>query len=467
MDDNDSKILNRRKMILNDNIWKVILIVSMPIALVSTIQVLYKFIDTIFVSRIGSYELASVSFVSYINNLVLAVGNGLSVAATTLIAKRIGDEKIEEAREYIGQMVLLILMVSLLIIVVILPFSEQILISMGVTNNMIRSANIYFRLNIVACPLLLFTTTFIAVKRAQGDSSAILWINILSLLLKILSCYVFIVVLNYGVEGLVYSTMIARGIICLIGLYDVFIKESILKISVKYLQLEKASMIPIIAMGIPIVIERSTLHYGHVMVNKTAAVYGEEFIAAMGIVTRMNSIGFSILSGLGFGIVPIISQNIGNKNYDRVKDVIKKAVIMGGMISLIIYFVVYLSRDFFINIFMYENNALLYRYSNDGIKILGLAVLGWGLYQIGMSIFKGFGDTKNNLVISLIRLYLFRIPLVLILVNYIDYGPKGVWIGMTLSNFLGVIMVWLLVHFKYFKKFKTYDSNNMVRLKSI
>lgn len=446
-----NEILKKRNMILNDNVWKIIFIVSFPIAISQFIQVFYNIIDTYFASFIGVNEIASVSFVIYFINFIRSAGNGLSVAGTTIIAKKIGAKKFEDAKKTIIQLFIVVILIGIATIIFIFPFSKQLLYLLGATDNIIEPSNTYLRLNIISIFLLLISNSFLSIKKAIGSTNIVLILNLLALLIKGISCYIFICIFNLGIEGLVYSTIISRLMLCIVAIYDYIFKNSMLKIVPSDIKIVKPLMIGLIVLGVPLAIERSTMSFGNILLNKMAIIFGSDFIAARGIVNRMISLGFSVLTGFGNGLVPIISQNLGANNIERVKEIIKKSYILIIFISTSLFVIILTNKYTIANFFLSNDSKQLLGYIVEGFSIQGFLILGWGIYQVSLGIFKGFGDTKNILTISLIRLYIFRLPLVYILINYTPIAHNSIWWGVLLSNYLGVVLILIMVYFKYYR----------------
>lgn len=455
-------ILSNRKNILEDNIWKIILTISVPIAFVNLCQRFYNIVDTYFSAHIGVNELASVSVVMYLNNLFNGFGMGFSVAGTILIARKIGAKDFKTAKDIIIQLYIIMIIISLSLVIIVLPFSKRILELTGVTINMIDSANVYFRLNIVSLILLLTANSYIGIMRGMANIIFIVKINVAAIIIKILFCYFLLNVKGLGVQGLVYSSMIARGMICIYAVYDLFIKESIMKISLTSFRINKALIGTILVIGIPLAIERSTVSFGNIILSNMSMFFGEEFIAARGVVNRIISLGFSILTGFSTGIVPLIGQNIGAHNFLRVKEIIKKSIQVGFLLSVLTYCVITIFKTNLIHFFISNTSQELLNYISDGISIYSVGIITWGIYQVGLSIFKGFRHTKINLTISLIRLFAIRLPLVFIFIHYTSLNTNGVWIGMLFSNLIGTISVYLIMYFKYYRnnKYLMYIGTN-------
>lgn len=443
--------LKKREIILTDKVWRVLLLISLPMALSNFIQVFYSSIDTFFAARLGVEVIAGVSFSLYLVNFIRSMGMGICIAGTTLIARDIGAGDSQKAKSTMGQLFLLLTVISLILLLAILPFSRRILLFIGGTEDIISYSETYFRLNILSLFFLFISQAYLSIKKAMGGVRLILISNIISLLVKWFSCYIFVEIFDLGIHGLVFSTIIARTIICFMAFYDLVLKKSQLQIDLSDLKLVRLTLISILLMGIPLGLEKSTISVGNILLNRISITFGYEFIAARGIVNKMINLGQSLLTGFAVGVAPIISQNIGAGNYHRVREIIFKASSIAITMSVSMYFILRKSGESLARLFIGEHSDIVFDFIMEGFYIFGFAMIGWSLYQVGMSVFKGFGHTKNNMSISFIRLFILRVPLVYTLILYTTLAQKGLWIGMLISNALGLIILWGFIYMKYYK----------------
>lgn len=442
----------KREKILTDSVWRVLLLISLPMAFSNFIQVLYSSVDTYFAGKLGIEAIAGITFSLYIINFIRSMGMGICIAGTTIIAKNIGAGSTERAKASIVQLFYILFFISILLILLVLPFSRNILYTLGATEEIILASDSYFRLNILSLVFLFLSQAYLAIKKAMGGVRAILTSNFISLFIKIASCYIFIDIMGYGIGGLVLSTVIARFFICIMAFWDLALRKSELSIGRKDLSLVGAGILTILIIGLPLGLEKSAISIGNVILNRLSISFGYEFIAARGIVNKMINLGQSLLTGFAVGVAPIISQNIGAGNYKRVREIIYKASLMSIIMSASMYSFLRANGSKLALFFLREDSGMVHDFIMEGFYIFGFAMIGWSLYQVGMSVFKGFGHTQNNMSVSFVRLFIVRIPLVYFLVLNTSLAQKSIWVGMLASNGIGIIVLWWVIYLKYYKE---------------
>jgi Na+-driven multidrug efflux pump len=192
-------------------------------------------------------------------------------------------------------------------------------------------------------------------------------------------------------------------------------------------------------MGIPTVIEKVSLSYGFVMVNQVIIRYGDNVLAAYGITNRINSVLFSTVAGIGTGLAIIITQNLAQNQTARVKAAIKLSMLIAVILSTVVGFTLLLFKIPVANV-MTRGDAEVLRHTLNAMSVYSISVIPWAVFQVIIGIFQGYGKTKYNLLISFMRVYLFRLPIIsglaFLLPNLKEYT---VWYGMLISNILTAV----------------------------
>lgn len=440
------KSMKRRELILSGNLWKAVIVLAIPAAINDFIRAMYNLIDTLFVSTIGSMEVAAITFVGPINMLVRTISMGLSVAGTNLIAREIGRNDIEKAKGVSKQLLLIAAFFGTLITVFSLMFSEEILLSASATPSIMESANLYFRLTVLSSPFVFINSIYVSIKRAEGDTLKAMNVNLVAMGIKIIITYVLIIHLGFGISGLAISTIAGTMFVTVYGLYDLFFKPGLLQLHFTKFQnfkIDKKFVIGLMIIAIPVIIEKSSISFGFIVVNKYVIEHGEIVLASYGITNRVNSMFFSAVSGFASGLSPIISQNLGAGQVDRARSAITKSFTIAIGISIVIISAFLPFRSEIASIFAKGDLDIVYHTVN-AMGAYSITVVPWAVIQVTNGVFQGTGHTKYNMYISLLRIYLFRLPLVIIFTNYTSLAEYSVWYGMLISNILTGILAFSL-----------------------
>ncbi|SFP58122.1 putative efflux protein, MATE family [Halolactibacillus halophilus] len=416
--------------ILTGNINRIIMKIATPVAINNLFYSLYGLMDIIFVSQIGNIELATIVFVQPIESLFVAIGNGLAIASTSMIGKEIGRGG--DGKTIIHQLLILALLIGSTAALFVFFFTEEFLRIFSIDQSLLELATLYFKILSVNILLLFFNHSYYGVKRARGETVAVTVINTFSISVKLVSLYATIVIFDLGFSGVLFSTFIGNVIIALFALYDLFFKNRIITVAGLF-SIKFREMAELLRIAFPIIIEKSSMSFGQVIVNKYALSYGVNVLTAFGVTNRINSVIFRFLTGFGTGTSILVSQNLGAKQTDRVKNIVVSGVKISGILSTVLIGILILFREPVAAIFS-NGNADVLNHTIDAISIYSISAIPWAVMQIIIGYFQGTGQTQYNLLISVARLYVFRIPIIVVLSQFGNIGAYSIWFGMLLSN---------------------------------
>lgn len=437
------KALKRRQLILEGNLWKAVLVLAIPAAINDFIRAMYNLVDTLFVANIGSMEVAAITFVGPINMLVRTMGIGLAIAATNLIAREIGRGDYEKAKRAAMQILVIAIGIGSVISVLGWIYSKEILLAASATESIFDVANTYFRLTVLSSPFIFINSIYVAIKRAEGDTLKALMINTVGMIVKIIMSYIFIIRMGIGISGLAYSTIIGTMLVSLYSIYDLFLVPSIMKLSIRHLKFNRSFIWALFLIAAPVMIEKSSISFSFIVLNKYVISYGEKVLAGYGIANRNNSLFFATVTGFASGLSPVISQNLGAGNEARAKAAISKTFIMAIGIATLIISMFLPFRSQIASIFAKGDAEVLYHTVN-AMSVYSITIIPWAVFQVANGVFQGTGHTKYNMIISIMRIYLFRLPMVIILSKFTDLGEFSIWYSMLFSNIMTGVFAYLL-----------------------
>ncbi len=437
------KAIARRDLILKGNLWKAVIWLAIPAAANDFIRSTYNLVDTLFVSHIGSMEVAAITFVGPINMMIRTMSIGLSVAATNLIAREIGRENYKKAKTVAMQLITIATLIGLLIAIFSYTFSKEILLSASATPSIMDVANVYFRLTALSSPFIFLNSIYISVKRAEGDTLKAMNVNAIGIGIKIVLTYILIFQLDMGIQSLAISTFIGTMFVSLYGLYDLFIKPGIMKLSFKYLKFSWKFIAALLVIAVPVMIEKSSISFSFIVLNKYVISHGEIVLASYGITNRVNSMFFSIVTGFASGLSPIISQNLGAGQVERAKKSIRVTFVVAITLAFMVIAAFWPFRASIAGIFAKGNQDIIYHTVN-AMTAYSATVIPWAVFQVANGMFQGTGHTKYNMIISIMRIYLFRLPLVILLTNFTNLQEYSIWYAMLFSNILTGISAFIL-----------------------
>lgn len=425
----------RRKFVLEGNMWQVVIAISFPLAIYNCFNSLFAFLDTLMASHISSEVVSAVAYLSQIKNSVGAIGTGLALGGGILIARYYGAGDIEKARKYVNTLFFLAISISLTLLVCIVPFTKPILRLLNTPEELISVGSTYFAVEIIMILAMFINNVYMAVERAKGNTKKILYLNLMVLGVKLPLTALFIYVFKFGVTMMAVATLVSHLVLTIIGMWDMLKASNVFRLSKKHLELSSTIIIPILTLSIPIFFEKFAFSFGKVIVNSMSIFYGSTVVGALGVSNNIAGIITGTSGGFQDGETSIISQNLGNKDFDRAVDAFKKTLI----VSLIVGGIGFV----FTGVFMDEIIAVFSQGDIEFAKEIR-SIFGYERYALitltitsaCMGFLYGFGYTKLSLGINFMRLFVYRIPILYILQNFTNLGSESVGLAMMISNCL-------------------------------
>lgn len=421
---------------LKDNLDSVIWIIILPIIATNMIDGVYGIIDSLFVANVGTTAVASVTFVGPIQDTLTAIATGIAFAGCGLVAQYIGAEDEKHARKMIGHVLVIGTVVGVLVSAYTFFFSEFILIQSGITDSLMAESKLYLELTAWSVVFNFILIIYLAIERAQGNTKHAMTINLYSLVLKLIFCYFFTVLYDGGIAGIGYATLFAKAICAVICIYCLLSKknERLLRRDEYKIHWPNAKILMITA--IPLVMEKSLIAYGFVITNKYVLNYGEAVLAAYGITNKVNSLFFKAVTAFGYGLAVIVGQNIGAGNIERTNKAVRRTIFYAVMLGAASLLFLIPCRPWIASLFVDASDET-YQHIINAMGVYTASIIPWGITECVLGIFQGTGYTMYNLMISLVRIYVLRVPVVIILcLPMWGLGEFGIWYAMLLSNIL-------------------------------
>ncbi|MCK5128369.1 MAG: MATE family efflux transporter [Clostridiales bacterium] len=435
-----SKEDKRRDFILGGNLYKIIIKLALPIMLSNLIQTVYSLTDTYFVSTIGDNQVAAVGFVWPMIFLYMALGMGISIGAMAIMSQRIGAKDDAGAVEVAGQTLSFMFIISGILALVgylVAPWLIRVLGGEGI----IYSDGLkYSRLIIVGMPMMYFYFAFQAIKQAEGNMLTPMLILVGSVVLNMILDPLFIIVFKWGVEGAALATTLSRLAAVIVVVIIIWKnKNSRIHEAIKHLKLKKDVVMEIVKVGMPTAIGRMTSSVGFMIMNMFVISYGAHIMTAFVLGNRITSLVMMPAFGIGSATTTIIGQNMGAGNLSRCKETLKKTLVTSVGISLIGMALIYIFKSGIIGIFTSTEAVLTSAKKFTDIVILTLPLM--AIFQVMSGFFIGTKHTTTSMTADIARLWVFRIPMIILFKYVFHMDEYAIWYPMIISNLLTCIIL--------------------------
>ncbi len=426
-----------RDFALNGNVWKVVINTSLPLCFYNTMLLFFKLVDSMMASYVSANSVSAVAFLGQLNSVLLAVGGGLAVGGSLEISRAYGLGDYDLVKKRVNSLYFITTLVCLAILIM-LPFSTQILRFVNTPSELIDIGNRYFRIEMLNLILVFYNNVYFSIERVRGNSSRILYLNVISVLVKLsLSAY-FIYVLKSDIQMIALSNLISQALLFVIGIINLSDKTSIFRLSTKDISLKKRVIKPMLTLGFPVIIERAAFSLGKVVVNSMTTVYGPLVVGALGI---SNSIG-ALTQGPNMGLYEagsaIISQNLGANKKERAIDVFYKVLIINVIFGFIGLFLSLYYIEFLTAVFSHSSEGNNIEFQKMIIRIYSYEAWG-GCVPLAVNtsivaLLLGFGYSNLTLIINFCRVFVFRVPVFYLFQRFTNLGYETCGIIMLISN---------------------------------
>jgi putative MATE family efflux protein len=428
------------------SIRKAIFMLSIPMILEMLMESIFALVDIAYVSRVSVNAVATIGLTESVITLVYALAIGLSMAATAVVARRVGEKDIQGAKEAAVQAIGLGVLVSLVLGVVGILYAKEILALMGGEPDLIAEGYGYTKLLIGGNITIMLLFLINAIFRGAGNASMAMWTLVLSNGLNIILDPIFIFgwgpIPEYGVMGAAIATNIGRGTAVLFQLGILFFGWGKIKLVLQDLVLNVKVMVNLIRVSLGGIAQFLIGTSSWVFLMRIMSEFGSEVLAGYTIAIRVMMFTLMPSWGMSNAAATLVGQNLGAKQPDRAEISVWKtgkynAYFMGAVSLVYLIFAKSIISWFNATPSVVENGALC----------LQVIALGYVFYAYGMVVsqaFNGAGDTKTPTKINLISFWLFQLPLAYVAALVLGWGAKGVFIAITLAEVLLAIMamVW-------------------------
>jgi putative MATE family efflux protein len=425
---------------------RAILLLSIPAVLEMIMESVFVIADIFFVSRLGADAVATVGLTESLVTIIYAIAIGLGTATTSMVSRRIGEKHNDEASRTAFQAIMTGLLVSLLIGVPGAFFAEKLLSLMGASRSISENMSGYTRIMLGGNVVIMMLFIINAIFRSAGDAAVamkVLWIgNIINIILD--PCLIFGLgpFPQMGVTGAAVATNIGRGTAVLVQFYLLFFGKKRIQLSIKQLSLDFRIMLKLLRLAIGSIGQYLVSTTSWIALVRIISIFGSEVVAGYTIAIRI--IGFTLLPswGISNAASTLVGQNLGAKKPDRAE----RAVWVTGWVNMILLgaigLILIIFPDFFIGLFISNENVL--KSGILGLRIISTGFIAYGLGMVLVNSFNGAGDTSTPLKINIFAFWMVEIPLAYILAIKAGLNEEGVFIAIVLAETLMTIIAWLV-----------------------
>ena len=435
-----------------EKISTAILKLAIPTVLSSLVMTIYSLADTFFVGMLNnSVENAAVTLSAPVLLAFNAVNNLFGVGGSSMMSRALGRKDYATAYKSSAFSFYLSIVAGILFSALAFFFNSELLVLIGADAVTVRATQGYLKWTVVfgAVPSIL-NVVMAYLVRAEGSAMHASIGTMTGCLLNIVLDPLFVLpqFIGMGAEGAGLATFISN---CVAVLYFLVLlcvkrKETYVSLSPRNVCFKRFIVLGVCAVGIPASIQNLLNVTGMTLLNNLTSSYGADAVAAMGIAQRLNNVPFSIANGFTQGLMPLVSYNFASGNYKRMKDGVRfsaKVIIAGLLVIALAYS---LFADFFISIFMSNQEVVSYGISFLRGFSLGIPFL--GIDFLAVAVFQAVGKGLYSFIFAITRKIILEIPAIIILSLIFPLY------GLAYSQFAAEIVMAVLAVFTLLRLFR-------------
>ena len=426
--------------------------IAIPASTGTLFQTLYNIVDTFFAGKISANALAAIAKSFPLYFIIIATGVGIVSASNALISNSLGAKDDRTASLYVAQSLLYSVIVSIVVTMIGLSFSDDLLRFMGSDQETIKLATDYLDVIFFATFIFLIQISLNGALNAQGDTKSYRNVLIVSFFLNIGLNPLFIFGLGpipaFGIAGLAIATVIAQ----LLGLFYLAYKVYCCELK-QYLSpkcfLPKFDLIKNLTnQSVPMMMNMFMIGLGIYNILFFVSKFGYLAAAGYGSALRIEQILLLPVIGLNTAVLTIAGQNFGAKFFDRVDESYTKAIIVGSSFMILAGIIVFLLADNIVSIFTDNQEAI--NFGADYLKVAAFIGPVYPVFFITNALFQAIKKPIYTVIITFSRLVLLPFSTMSVVVFVLDGTFKDLFLGLFFINWTFGIVVFLFS--KYYMK---------------
>lgn len=386
---------------------------SVPTILSMLVTNIYNLVDTAFVGRLGTSQSGAVGVVFGYMSIIQAVGFMFGQGSGSISARLMGARDEARASRVASAGVACSFGIGVLMSLATIPMLDAIVRLLGSTPTIAPYAKQYLTYILMAAPAMTGGYTLNNLLRYEGKASLGMIGLMTGAILNIALDPLLMFALDMGIAGAALATAISQVVSFMILLSMFIRKKTTARLSLREADLRPGSVANIMATGLPSLLRQVLNSVATILLNSSAAAYGDEAVAAMSIVSRIVFFVFALGLGIGQGFQPVSAFNYGAKKYARLRQAFKVTVIMAEAILAVMSALCLAFSGSLIALF--RNDPRVIEIGTRALRLQMLTILFLPFTMAVEMLYQSTGNRAGASLLSSARSGLFFIPTLLLL----------------------------------------------------
>jgi putative MATE family efflux protein len=418
------------------SINKGILLLAIPMLMEMLMESAFSIVDTYFVAKLGTEAIATVGLTESMLTIVYSIGIGISMAATAIVARRVGEKNNEAASHAAAQAITLGVLMSCLLSCIGIMFAGDLLALIGASKAVVKAGTSYcqivFGSNVVIMLLFLINGIF----RGAGNASLAFQSLLVANGFNIVLCPLFISM--FGLKGAAIATLCGRSIGVAFQLYQLNRKQGILQLRWSQYTPHWKSIKAILAIAWSATIQFVIASGSWIVLNSLMTNFGDKAVAGYTIAIRILIFFIMPAWGISNAAATLVGQNLGAKQPDRAEQSVWQTAKVNAVFMLFVTITCLLGGRQIIGCFTRDPALILT--ASQALQVVSLGYVVYGIGMVILNAFNGAGDSRTPSLINFIGYWCFQIPLAWYLSRCTDLGMQGIFYSIIITEVLVMVV---------------------------
>ena len=407
-------------------IWKKILLFSLPLLLGNVFQQLYNTVDSVIVGNyIGGDALAAVGTSGPIINLLVGLFMGIATGAGVVIARYFGAQDSEAVHDAVHTTLAATFLGGLFLTVVGVLLSPAVVRLIGVPENIMSDSIDYLRIYFGGIIAMMTYNMGAGILRAVGDSKTPLYFLIISSIINIILDMLFVIIFDMGVAGVAWATLIAQAISATLIIITLCRVNTSYRVTLSHIRIKLSYLKEIIRIGLPSGLQNAIISMSNIVVQSYINSFGSAAIAGYSTYGKVDAFALMPVMSLSMAITTFTSQNIGAREFDRVRKGVKTGLLMSCGTAFVLTSLVVVFARTLLGIFTDDQQIIEY----------GLLTM---TYQAPFYLVLGLNNTLAGILRGAGKA---SVPSLIMAANMC--GVRILWLSILMPIFNSIIVVYL------------------------
>lgn len=437
---------------------KQIIVFAIPLMFTGMLQLVFHFADLVVVGRFSSHQaLAAVGATTSLTHLQIGIFFGMAIGTNVLVARYLGARDKSAVSQVVHTAVSFGVFSGIFIGIFGYVFARIFLRMMDTPDDVLDMATEYMQITFIGLPLLVLYNFGAAVMRAAGDTKRPFYFLIIGGIINVLLNLFFVIVCKMDVDGVAWATVISQGVSMWMILMVMRKMTGGCRLKWKKLKIHWSALRSILWIGIPAGFQGACFSIANIMIQSSFNTFGSMAIAGNTMAAQCESFIFLANNSFAQSAISFVSQNIGGKQYKRVRQTVKYCLVTGSVILIFFVLLLYLFRVEALSIFNKNAEVIKWGLLRFSIVLPLLFIGGW--METFICALRGLGYSIAPTVIMISGICIYRIIWVKTVFQAYPHKPEILLWSYPISWSIVALLAFLY----YCHAIKKYPKNNMAR----